>query len=75
MRQVASMGPIHEAAAPRPCPRCVGRVDVDGTGGAAVWSAPRRSAVGSLLALPVADVAAMLACFVAGGLLNFSFRT
>ena len=36
--------------------------------------APRRSAVGSLLALPVADVAAMLACFVAGGLLNFSFQ-
>ena len=36
--------------------------------------APRRSAVGSLLALPVADVAAMLGCFVAGGLLNFSFQ-
>ena len=36
--------------------------------------APRRSAVGSLLALPVADVVAMLACFVAGGLLNFSYQ-
>ncbi len=36
--------------------------------------ASRRSAVGSLLALPVADAAAMVACFVAGGLLNFSFR-
>ena len=30
--------------------------------------------MGSLLALPVADVAAMLGCFVAGGLLNFSFQ-
>ena len=29
--------------------------------------------MGSLLALPVADVAAMVGCFVAGGLLNFSF--
>ena len=30
--------------------------------------------MGSLLALPVADVAAMVGCFVAGGLLNFSFQ-
>jgi undecaprenyl-phosphate galactose phosphotransferase len=30
--------------------------------------------MGSLLALPVADVAAMIGCFVAGGLLNFSFQ-
>ena len=36
--------------------------------------APRRSAVGSLLALPVADAAAMLACFGPGGLLNFSYQ-
>jgi undecaprenyl-phosphate galactose phosphotransferase len=36
--------------------------------------APRRSAVGSLLALPVADVAAILGCFVVGGLFNFSFQ-
>ena len=35
---------------------------------------PRRSAVGSLLALPVADAVAMLACFAVGGLLNFSYQ-
>ena len=34
----------------------------------------RRSAVGSLLALPVADVVAMLGCFAVGGLLNFSYQ-
>ena len=34
----------------------------------------RRSSVGSLLALPVADAAAMLACFALGGLLNFSYQ-
>ncbi|MGD9511638.1 MAG: hypothetical protein AB7I59_28910, partial [Geminicoccaceae bacterium] len=28
---------------------------------------PRRSSVGSLLALPVADAVAMLACFALGG--------
>ncbi len=74
MRQVTSMGVNHEAAVPRP---------VSGAWGASMSTelaalrsglAPRRSAVGSLLALPVADVAAMLACFVAGGLLNFSFQ-
>ena len=37
-------------------------------------SAPRRSAVGSLLALPVADAVAMLVCFAAGGLINFSYE-
>ena len=35
--------------------------------------APRRSSVGSVLALPVADAVAMLACFALGGLVNFSF--
>ena len=34
----------------------------------------RRSAVGSLLALPVADGLTMLACFGLGGLVNFSFQ-
>jgi undecaprenyl-phosphate galactose phosphotransferase len=34
----------------------------------------RRSAVGSLLALPLADALAMVVCFAAGGLLNFSYR-
>src|SRR5262245_60644533 len=36
-------------------------------------SAPRRSAVASVLALPVADMLSFLVCFVLGGLLNFSF--
>ena len=35
--------------------------------------APRRSALGSVLALPVADGLAMLVCFLLGGLVNFSF--
>jgi undecaprenyl-phosphate galactose phosphotransferase len=34
----------------------------------------RRRAVGSLLALPVADGLTMLACFGLGGLVNFSFQ-
>jgi undecaprenyl-phosphate galactose phosphotransferase len=36
-------------------------------------SAPRRSAVASVLVLPVADVLAMVLCFLLGGLVNFSF--
>ena len=36
--------------------------------------APRRSSVGSVLALPVADGVTMLACFPLGGLVNFSFE-
>ncbi|MFZ1430496.1 MAG: hypothetical protein WAS21_27445, partial [Geminicoccaceae bacterium] len=36
-------------------------------------SAPRRSAVASVLVLPVADVLAMGLCFLLGGLVNFSF--
>ena len=34
----------------------------------------RRRAVGSLVALPVADALAMLVCFAAGGLINFSYQ-
>jgi undecaprenyl-phosphate galactose phosphotransferase len=34
----------------------------------------RRRVVGSLAALPVADALTMLACFAAGGLVNFSYR-
>ena len=34
-------------------------------------SAPRRSAVASVLVLPVADVLAMVLCFLLGGLVNF----
>jgi undecaprenyl-phosphate galactose phosphotransferase len=36
--------------------------------------ASRRSSVGSLLALPVADALTMLACFALGGLVNLSYR-
>jgi undecaprenyl-phosphate galactose phosphotransferase len=36
--------------------------------------APRRSSVGSLVLLPVADGLAMLACFVLGGLASLSFE-
>lgn len=34
----------------------------------------RRSAVSSLLALPIADALTMLVCFVLGGLINFSYK-
>ena len=46
--------------------------EVVGRGGAGVVG--RRSAVGSLVALPVADALTMLACFAAGGLVNLSYR-
>ena len=36
--------------------------------------ASRRSAVGSLVALPIADALTMLVCFALGGLINFSYR-
>ena len=41
--------------------------------GVRTGTAPRRSAVASVLVLPVADVLAMGLCFVLGGLVNFSF--
>jgi undecaprenyl-phosphate galactose phosphotransferase len=45
-----------------------------GTVGSGARLARRRSAVGSLVALPVADAVTMLVCFAAGGLINFSYQ-
>ena len=63
---IAACGRAFGLVWPRAATEGMERVDGFGAGGLRAGLAPRRSSVGSLLALPVADAVTMLVCFAAG---------